>query len=174
MKGLFRSPQAPSIYSHWHEKLQRRCGFRFHEIASHNNRNNIPRLWKKEYDWFCTKLQNNTIRLQLGSARYAPRFTPSIDIDPPTIFWRFATHGAWHTFSRDGLVNISGIFSYLPENAQYSQWINLELAMYEHHSHSKGKSGKRLGWLRDMCQWYSYSADRSTRSSLLRPRCVPS
>ena len=38
-------------------------------------RNNIPRLRKKEYDWFCTKLQNNTIRLQLGSAKYAPKFT---------------------------------------------------------------------------------------------------
>ena len=59
---------------------------------------NIPRLRKKEYDWFCTKLQNNTIRLQLGSAKYAPKFMPSIDIDPPTIFWRFATHDAWDTF----------------------------------------------------------------------------
>ena len=113
-------------------------------------RNDILRLWKKEYDWFCTKLQNNAIRLQLGSAKYAPKFTPSIDIDPPTIFRRFATHDAWDTFSRDGSVNISGIFSYLLEDAQYYQWINLEFAMYEHHFHSKDNSGKRLGWHRNM------------------------
>ena len=116
-------------------------------------RNNISGLRKKKYDWFCAELQNNAIRFQLGGAKYAPKFTPSIDIDPRSLFGRFATHDAWDEFCRNGSVNISGIFSYLLENDQYSQWINLEFAMYEHHSHSKGNSGKRLGWLRNM--WYS-------------------
>ena len=114
------------------------------------HRNNIPLLRRKRYDWFCTELQNNPIRLQLGSTKYVPKFPPSINIDPPTIFRRFATYNAWDTFSRDGSVNISSIFSYLLENAQYSQWINLEFTIYKHHFHSKGNSGKRLGWLRSM------------------------
>ena len=56
---------------------------------------NIPRL-RKKYDWFCTRLQNNTIRSQLtlGSTKYAPKFTPSRDIDPPTLFGKFATRDA--------------------------------------------------------------------------------
>ena len=61
-------------------------------------RNNISGLRKKKYDWFCAELQNNTIRFQLGGTKYAPKFTPSIDIDPRTLFGRFATHDAWDDF----------------------------------------------------------------------------
>ena len=133
-------------------------------------RNSMPRLREKKYDWSCTKLQNSTIRLQLGSVKYAPKFTPFIGIDPPTLFGRFAARDAWDNFCKNGSVSISGIFSYLLENGQYSQWINLAFSMHEHHFHSKGNSGKRLGWVRNML--LSCSTDRSTITSLLRPRCV--
>ena len=68
---------------------------------------NIPRL-RKKYDWFCTRLQNNTIRSQLGSTKYAPKFTPSRDIGPPTLFGRFATRDAWGNFRKNGSVYITG------------------------------------------------------------------
>ena len=64
-------------------------------------RRNIPMLRKKKYDWFCTELQNSTLR--------SPH-PPQTSTRPQS--FRGLLHGAWDTFSRDSSVNISGIFSY--------------------------------------------------------------
>ncbi|KAF8249182.1 hypothetical protein K440DRAFT_660435 [Wilcoxina mikolae CBS 423.85] len=116
-------------------------------------RSQIPRLRKKKYDWFYAELQNNPTRSQLGGMKYAPKLNPTINIDSQMVYQRFASQEVWQEFLDNGSVNIGGIFSYILDDEQYSQWINLEFAMYKHHFHAKGNQGKRLGWLRNM--WYS-------------------
>jgi len=116
-------------------------------------RKRIPELRRRNYHWFHTELQNNATRSKLGDMKYAPQQLPVIKIDSQMTFDRFGNETSWQEFSDKGSVNIGGIFTYLLDDPRYTEWINLEFGMYEHHFHPKGNSGKRLGWLRNM--WFS-------------------
>jgi hypothetical protein len=104
----------------------------------------------QKFDWFIKDQQMNEVRQQLGFARYARREQHKITINPKVVWKRFATEEAWQEFQEEGTVNIPGLFDFLLQDEQVSQYIDEEFEMYRHHWYLRGTSGPNLGWMRNM------------------------